>query len=478
MSSKLAQRCVVAALVLAAVAGALAIHLVSSDRLEDQRADRISDARREITDALAGRQFYLEDVADMIGVHDDADLREFSRYARVRGERESSLVAVQWLRRSPDDQLVTPRDIGVDPLLVSPDSGADGDLALADHQAAARTAIRRASLAKRPAVSPPLQLSNGDTAFYLAVPVDAHRYSGEVSRVESQSVIVGLVDAKRLLAQQFGPSPVPVSVSDQSGTLASIGDVDNPTTDTIPARGRTWVVTVEGGSISSFETLLPWLVLFSGFALALVVAVLLARAVSRRDAALAVAHEREAELERRSREDALTGIFNRRHFTEVLAAELADPGHEAMTAVFLLDLDHFKRINDRHGHLTGDLVLQVAAQRLASVLRPTETLSRWGGEEFAVLAGGLDRAGAAALGERLRSSISDAPVEIKGDLVHLTVSVGIALVADGLDDPDAIVDAADNALYEAKDAGRNIVCIWSGRERAPKSAPLGEDASG
>jgi diguanylate cyclase (GGDEF)-like protein len=462
--------------VLAAVAGALAIHLVSSDRLDDQRADRVSDAKREITDALAGRQFYLEDVADMVGVHDDADLREFSRYARIRGEHESALVAVQWLRRSPDDQLVAPHDIGVDPLLVPPDSGADGDLAFADHQAAARTAIRRASIAKRPAASAPLTLSNGDSAFYLAVPVEAHRFSGDVSNVESRSVIVGLVDAQRLLAQQLGDTAIPLRVSDETGMLASVGgQVDNPATDTIPARGRTWVITVEAGSISSFETLLPWLVLFSGFALAFVVAVLLARAVSRRDAALAIAYERETELERRSREDALTGIFNRRHFTEVLAAELADPGREAMAAVFLLDLDHFKLINDRHGHLTGDLVLQVAAQRLSSVLRPTETLSRWGGEEFAVLAGGLDPAGAAALGERLRSSIADAPVEIKGDLVHLSVSVGIALVTEGLDDADAVVDAADRALYEAKDAGRNLVRVWDGSRPAPESVRSGED---
>lgn len=474
MSSKLTQRSVVVVLLLAAIAGAVAVHMVSSSRIDHQRDDRVTFARGEVVDALAAREFYLEDVADMIGVHDDADLREFSRYARVRGRSEAALVAVQWLRRSPDGQLVAPRNIGLDPMLVPPDQRAGMGLALASDREEARMAIRRASVEKRSAISPPLTLPNGDTAFYLAVPVEAHRFSGEVSKVESQSVIVGLVDAQSLLAQQFGADPTPVSVSDETGMLAAIGgDQDNPVTTSVQARGRIWLVSVEGGSIPPLETALPWLILLSGFVLALIVAVLLARAVSRRDAALAVAREREAELERRSREDALTGIYNRRHFSEVLAGELADPGRESMAAVFLLDLDHFKRINDRHGHLTGDLVLQVVAQRLESVLRPTETLARWGGEEFAALAGGLDRAGALALGERLRSAVSDAPVEIKGELMGLTVSVGIALARDGLDHPDEIVDAADRALYDAKDAGRNCVRVWDGRASASEPTRLG-----
>ena len=112
----------------------------------------------------------------------------------------------------------------------------------------------------------------------------------------------------------------------------------------------------------------------------------------RRDAALRLAHDRSEELtvtlervERLARVDPLTGIFNRRHFSELLSAELAlaDGG---CGAALLLDLDHFKRVNDRYGHLTVDAVLRAAAERIASVTRGSDCLARWGGEEFAILA--------------------------------------------------------------------------------------------
>src|SRR5437868_1323291 len=123
MSAKLVQRATVGILLLATVTAAIAIHLVFEHGLEKRRNDRISEARHRISEAVRGRAYLLQDVADMIGVHDDADAAEFSRYAHVRGRNELSVVAIQWLRRSPAGRLQPPRETGPDPILVSPPGG-------------------------------------------------------------------------------------------------------------------------------------------------------------------------------------------------------------------------------------------------------------------------------------------------------------------------------------------------------------------
>jgi diguanylate cyclase (GGDEF)-like protein len=94
------------------------------------------------------------------------------------------------------------------------------------------------------------------------------------------------------------------------------------------------------------------------------------------------------------------------------------------------------------------------------VLRESDCLARWGGEEFALLAPGLDRAGAEALGERARRALADDPIDVRGVQIQLTLSVGVALAAGGRGSPDALIGAADQALYEAKSAGRNCVRVW------------------
>ena len=128
--------------------------------------------------------------------------------------------------------------------------------------------------------------------------------------------------------------------------------------------------------------------------------------------------------------------------------------------MLLLGLDHFKRVNDEHGHLMGDAVLQTVSDRIASVLREEDCLARWGGEEFAVLAPAIDRDGVLALAERAHEALAERPVRV-GDLsIELTLSAGAALATEGLRTPDALVHAADQALYAAKDAGRNCVRVW------------------
>jgi diguanylate cyclase (GGDEF)-like protein len=128
--------------------------------------------------------------------------------------------------------------------------------------------------------------------------------------------------------------------------------------------------------------------------------------------------------------------------------------------VLLLDLDHFKPVNDEYGHLIGDAVLKASAERIGSVLRGSDTLARWGGEEFAVLAPATDGEGAAQLAARAREALAEQPVRVDGIAIELTTSIGVSIASDGLSTPDALVDAADRALYEAKRAGRNCVRVY------------------
>jgi diguanylate cyclase (GGDEF)-like protein len=484
VSSKALQRGIVIAMVLATVGGALAAYFVARNNLHSARSDRVDTAREKISDALRRRAYYLEDVADMVGVHDDADEAEFSRWAHVRGRNEAAVISVEWVRHSPSGKLVPPHDIGPHPILVAPTDPGNAPLADALNQPAASRPVELSSLHKQIAISQPIELANRHEGFYMSVPVVSHKDSGEISALESQSAIVGLVDAQQLVAEALplAANPTPLQLRDQVTPLATIGSgLDNAVQATIATPGRAWNVSVAGGSLTTTEMLLPWLILLVGGALTFTVAVMLRTLARRRDAAVELASKRSDELaaslerveqtnreleraradaERLSGEDPVTGIFNRRHFGEVLARELSDPESGGIPAVLLLDLDHFKRVNDEHGHLMGDAVLQAVTDRIASVLREEDCLARWGGEEFAVLAPDIDRDGVLAIGERAREALAEMPVRVGDGSIDLTLSVGAALAIGEQRTPDALVDAADQALYAAKNAGRNCVRIW------------------
>jgi diguanylate cyclase (GGDEF)-like protein len=167
-----------------------------------------------------------------------------------------------------------------------------------------------------------------------------------------------------------------------------------------------------------------------------------------------------AEAELRARTDELTGAFNRRHFTEIVADALRDDPHG--TGLLLLDADHFKHVNDHFGHLVGDAVLVELAARLQSCLEPREDLARWGGEEFALLLRGVrSDAEIAERAERLRARVAGAPVVAAGISLGLTISVGAIRAGGELSDVDALVDAADRGLYAAKRGGRNRISLPS-----------------
>ena len=169
----------------------------------------------------------------------------------------------------------------------------------------------------------------------------------------------------------------------------------------------------------------------------------------------------EAELVEMATTDALTGLLNRREFMRRIEEELARLKRFDIerAAVLMLDLDHFKRVNDVHGHAAGDAVLKHFAGLAHAELRRIDTGGRLGGEEFAILLLGADLPSAAQFAERLRAKVADTPLALDGQSIPVTVSIGIA----ALDARDASADAAltraDAALYEAKRAGRDRVCV-------------------
>jgi diguanylate cyclase (GGDEF)-like protein len=157
--------------------------------------------------------------------------------------------------------------------------------------------------------------------------------------------------------------------------------------------------------------------------------------------------------------DALTGVLNRRAIRDVLRKELARCRRDKNTlGIILADLDHFKKINDHHGHAAGDTVLVTAVQRISSMLRSYDSLGRYGGEEFLLIAPGCDLALAQKLAERIRSAIGDEAIDLGEDAAKVSVSLGVTLgTADS--DPEFLVALADTALYRAKRNGRNRVEI-------------------
>lgn len=153
--------------------------------------------------------------------------------------------------------------------------------------------------------------------------------------------------------------------------------------------------------------------------------------------------------------DPLTGVWNRRAALEILEREFHRSRrlHEPLV-VIMLDLDHFKGINDTRGHQAGDSVLVQVARRALGTMRPYDSLGRYGGEEFLVIAPGCDAQTGLDLAERLREAVVATPIPLTSDSVSVTLSLGVASLADD-PTPDALIYRADQALYSAKNAGRN-----------------------
>lgn len=159
--------------------------------------------------------------------------------------------------------------------------------------------------------------------------------------------------------------------------------------------------------------------------------------------------------------DPLTGLHNRRALMARIAEALTEARqqHVPLSLIFL-DLDHFKAINDRHGHLAGDACLRILAERVHSELRPGDTLARWGGEEFVVLLPATALGEAALIGERIRRRVEADPFVAGGVAVAITVSLGLSgHTRAAIESPEQLIEQADAALYRAKAAGRNRLIV-------------------
>lgn len=160
--------------------------------------------------------------------------------------------------------------------------------------------------------------------------------------------------------------------------------------------------------------------------------------------------------------DDLTESYNRRHFMEVAEIEFLRARRYAVPmSVILIDADHFKRVNDTHGHQCGDMLLREIALACQGTLRGTDVIARFGGEELIVLLPQTDLTGALTMAERIRQRVARLAIQWREQRVEVTVSLGVAALRSDTPTLDALIHEADVALYDAKRSGRNRVCSWN-----------------
>ncbi len=164
-------------------------------------------------------------------------------------------------------------------------------------------------------------------------------------------------------------------------------------------------------------------------------------------------------LEQMALTDPLTGLSNRRSIEPQLEGEVSRARrHRVPLSVLLADLDHFKQVNDRHGHSVGDEVLREVARRVETILRREDRAARWGGEEFLILLPETDASRAQIVAEKIRRSIAETPLTVSELSIPLTISLGVAAWHED-SNVDELIRRADQALYRAKACGRNRVCV-------------------
>jgi len=233
--------------------------------------------------------------------------------------------------------------------------------------------------------------------------------------------------------------------------------------------GVLWTTLLFSAGASLFSLLLTWLILRtigyqemgSAFYISLVVPLPMTLISGGIIFSLMIALEKaRSQAHALSMTDSLTGLSNRRHFLQGVQRELhLAQRHQQPMALLILDVDHFKRVNDLYGHSMGDQVLIEISQCCTQALRTTDLLARWGGEEFVVLLPNTHREHAHQLAERVREAVAGlAQLSAKSEAVRVTISVGVACAEPGQTATlDVLVQTADRALYEAKRGGRNQV---------------------
>jgi diguanylate cyclase (GGDEF)-like protein len=168
-------------------------------------------------------------------------------------------------------------------------------------------------------------------------------------------------------------------------------------------------------------------------------------------------------VEKLSLTDTLTGLHNRRHFDKEIADEheRMKRGHSKEVSLLFIDVDHFKRFNDEHGHQVGDQVLRIVAQAIKDAARKIDIPCRYGGEEMAVILPSTDERGAWALAERIRRKVEKLEVPVSGERpAKVTCSIGVVTHRQDSGDVGMFIHEADQAVYEAKQTGRNKTVVW------------------
>ena len=179
-------------------------------------------------------------------------------------------------------------------------------------------------------------------------------------------------------------------------------------------------------------------------------------------AAAAIANARlYSEVQRLAITDPLTGLYNRRGFSEIGYREVERARrYKRPLSVIMLDIDHFKKVNDTYKHAVGDEVLRILAQRCRNRTREVDILGRYGGEEIVILLPETDRAGGLQAAEHLRKDVAEEPFETEVGPLWITISLGVTDSMGGECELDELVDRADAAMYAAKQAGRNRVMSY------------------
>jgi diguanylate cyclase (GGDEF)-like protein len=177
-------------------------------------------------------------------------------------------------------------------------------------------------------------------------------------------------------------------------------------------------------------------------------------------------------LSEASARDSLTGLYNRWYVIDKIESEInRSLRNGTPMALLMLDIDHFKNVNDTYGHIAGDHVLQVVARLVKESCRVYDVPGRYGGEEFCVLLPDIALLSTPTVAERIRHRLETTPMDVTGASVVVTASIGIAGIDVGMRDPvlspAALIDRADRALYEAKHLGRNRVAVWDSGEPRP-----------
>lgn len=157
--------------------------------------------------------------------------------------------------------------------------------------------------------------------------------------------------------------------------------------------------------------------------------------------------------------DSLTEVYNRRYFTQRYLEEFERAKKFKLNLSFLMiDIDHFKKINDSYGHLVGDVVLREVAKIIGENMREIDFVARYGGEEFSIILPETDKAGAIMVAERIRSKVSGQRIKAFDEILHINISIGIGSYPQNTLHSDVLIEVADKALYKAKISGRNRIC--------------------